>query len=137
MNHEPKLVRSQSETVVLLLGGNREAGEAAGFVLGLDKDDSRFKLAMTSEAALGFWIGLSKAGEPNLLMHGEPFLQLIFCSNLTLQQSNEFHAYPSRQFFAMSHFISFEPLIVLVYARCFCLYAVLLSTTYILITTRF
>ena len=28
----------------------------------------------------------------------------------------------------MSHFISFEPLIVLVYAPCFCLYAVLLST---------
>ena len=33
----------------------------------------------------------------------------------------------------MSHFISFEPLIVLVYARCFCLYAVLLDD--ILITT--
>ena len=28
----------------------------------------------------------------------------------------------------MSYFISFEPLIVPVYARCFCLYAVLLST---------
>ena len=103
MNHEPKLVRSQSETVVLLLGGNREAGEAAGFVLGLDKDDCRFKLAMTSEAALGFWIGLSKAGDPSLLMHGKPFLQLSFCSNLTLQQSNKSHA-------CISHF-SFEPLI--------------------------
>ena len=80
MNHEPKLVRSQSQTAELLLGEDREAGEAAGFVLGLDENDSRFKLAMTSEAALGFWIGLSKAGEPSLLMHGEPFLQLSFCS---------------------------------------------------------
>jgi hypothetical protein len=69
MNHEPKLVRSQSETADLLLGGNREAG----FVLGLDEKDSRFKLAMTSEAALGFWIVLSKAGEQSLLMHGELF----------------------------------------------------------------
>ena len=31
---------------------------------------------------------------------------------------------------AMSYFISFEPLIVPVYARCICLYAVLLSTRY-------
>ena len=29
-----------------------------------------------------------------------------------LKQSNESHAYPSRPFIAMSHFISFEPIIV-------------------------
>ena len=92
MNHEPKLVRSQSQTAELLLGGNREAGEAAGFVLGLDENDSRFKLAMTSEAALGFWIGLSKAGEP--------------CMNLVakeLPQSNEPQAYPSVSFLSLKH----------------------------------
>ena len=37
---------------------------------------------------------------------------------LLLRQSNESHAYPSRPFIAMSYFISFEPLIVLAYARC-------------------
>ena len=94
MNHEPKLVRSQSQTAELLLGEDREAGEAAGFVLGLDENDSRFKLAMTSEAALGFWIVLSKAGEQSL-MHGE-----LFSVAKDLQQSNESHAYPSRPFIA-------------------------------------
>ena len=44
------------------------------------------------------------------------------------RQSNEPHAYPSRPFIAMSHFISFEPLIVPVYAPCLCLDAALLST---------
>ena len=52
-------------------------------------------------------------------MHGEMDL---------LKQSNESHAYPPRPFIAMSYFISFEPLIIPVYARCFCLYAVLLLT---------
>ena len=122
MNHEPKLVRSQSQTAELLLGGNREAGEAAGFVLGLDENDSRFKLAMTSEAALGFWIGLSKAGEPCM-------------ANLVakeLPQSNESHAYPSRPFIAMSYFISFEPLIVpvsMLLPRC-CLSLIALDETF-------
>ena len=44
-----------------------------------------------------------------------------------LKQSNESHACISRPFIAMSYLISIEPLIVPVYARCFCLYVVLLS----------
>jgi hypothetical protein len=43
-----------------------------------------------------------------------------------LKTIKESHAYPSRPFIAMSHFISFEPLIIPV--SNFCLDAVLLST---------
>ena len=61
-------------------------------------------------------------------MHGEIVTSQRNLGPLLLRQSNESHAYPSRPFTAMSHFISCESLIVPVYARCFCLDAVLLST---------
>ena len=60
-------------------------------------------------------------------MHGEIVTSQINLGPLLLRQSDESHAYPSIPFIAMSHFLSFEPLIIPVYARCLCLYAVLLS----------
>ena len=45
-------------------------------------------------------------------MHGEIVTSQRNLGPLLLKQSNESHAYPSRPFIAVSHFISFEPLIV-------------------------
>jgi len=45
-------------------------------------------------------------------MHGEIVTSQRNPGPLLLKQSDESHAYPSSQFIPMSHFISFEPLIV-------------------------
>ena len=70
-----------------------------------------------SLGAVGVIMG-RKQGEPSFLtcfcswaLHGEIVTPQEIV-DLFSTQSNESHAYPSRPFIAMSHFISFEPLIV-------------------------
>jgi len=50
-------------------------------------------------------------------MHGEIVTSLPKEILDLLKQSNESHTYPSRQFIAMPHFISFQPLIIPVSMR--------------------
>ena len=64
-----------------------------------------------------------------LAMHGE-FVTSQRNPGPFLRQSNESHAYPSGPFIAMSYFISFEPLIIPVYARCICLCCLALDETF-------
>ena len=107
--------------------------DTGAFLLTAQRED--LLAAGVSRAAAGVIMSL-KQGEPSFLasargkvaMHGEIVTSEHKEIPDLLKQSNESHAYPSRPFIAMSHFLSFEPLIVPVYARCFCLDAVLLST---------
>ena len=112
----------------------KDVGTSISYVYdAVDENDELIDLTLSlqADAAVQFWLDQkqSKQGERTIFiaMHGK-----IVTSQRNLgpfsRQSNESHAYPSRPFIAMSYFISFEPLIVPVYAPCSCLYAVLLST---------
>ena len=99
-------------------------------------DTGAFLLTAQSEVLLAAGVSRAAAGIIVRFQEGEP--SFLICSwekchawrnsnlprnlgPLLLKQSNESHAYPSGQFIAMSHFVSVEPLIVPVYARCICL----------------
>ena len=112
----------------------KDVGTSISYVYdAVDENDELIDLTLSlqADAAVQFWLDQkqSKQGERTIFiaMHGE-----IVASQRNLgpfsRQSNESHAYPSGPFIAMSYFISFEPLIIPVYDRCICLFAVLLST---------
>ena len=96
--------------------------DTKAFLLNAQRED--LLAAGASRGALGVIMRLQE-GEPGFLkicswkvaMHGRNSSNLPAKEILDLlKQSNEPHAYPSRPFIAMSHFISFEPLIIPVYA---------------------
>lgn len=96
----------------------KDVGTSISYVYdAVDENDELIDLTLSlqADAAVQFWLDQkqSKQGERTffIAMHGEIVTSRKEILDL-LRQSNESHAYPSRPFIAMSHFISFEPLIV-------------------------
>jgi hypothetical protein len=90
-------------------------------------DTKAFLLMAQQDLLLAKGLSAGAAGVIMVLKQGEPSFLTCLCSweifhawrNSNLpnlgpfsRQSNDSHAYPSGQFIAMSHFLSFEPLIV-------------------------
>ena len=74
--------RSQQEIVNLLFRGDREAGAAGRYVLGLNTTDGRFQHAMSDAAVIGYWIAEDKAGESH-----SPCLHRSLCPCMAISES--------------------------------------------------
>lgn len=59
------IVRSQQEILCLLFGGDQHSGRAGGYVQRLKKNDDRFQHAMSTDAAIGYWIAEAQHGKPS------------------------------------------------------------------------